>query len=71
MKECLLSTMENNTCKKYSNEEEKSNIFVDNSQLFEGEIPGYLDDLLQHSKKSVFIIGNQNNNNPLPKKRIN
>ena len=70
MKECLLSTMENNICKKYSNEEEKSNIFVDNSQLFEGEMPGYLDDLLQHSKKSVFIIGNQNNNNSLPKKRI-
>ena len=70
MNECLLSEMENNFYKNYSNEEEKSNNIIDKNQLFEREMPGYLDDLLQHSKKTVFIIGNQNNNNPSPKKRI-
>ena len=70
MNECLLSEMENNICKSYSNEEENTNYIIDKSQLFEAEMPGYLDDLLQHSKKAVFIIGNQNNNNPSPKKRI-
>ena len=70
MNECLISEMENNICQKYSNEEVNSNNIIDENQLFEGEMPGYLDDLLQHSKKTVFIIGNQNNNNPSPKKRI-
>ena len=69
MNECLLSELEDNISKKYSNEEEKYNNIKDKNQLFEGEIPGYIDDLLQHSKKKVFIIGNQNNNNPSPKKR--
>ena len=63
MNECLLSEMKNNIGKKKPNEVEKSNIILDNNKIFEGEMPGYLDDILQHSKKTVFIIGNQNNNN--------
>ena len=70
MNECLLSEMKNNIGKKKPNEVEKSNIILDNNQIFEGEMPGYLDDILQHSKKTVFIIRNQNNNNNSPKKRI-
>ena len=63
MGDFLLNSLENNFESKILNEE--------NNQNEENDIPGYLDSFLQYSKKSVFIIGNnEKNHNSIAKKRL-
>ena len=63
MGDFLLNNLENNVENKNLNEENNHNEEID--------MPGYLDSFLQYSKKSVFIIGNnEKNHNPITKKRL-
>ena len=63
MGDFLLNSLENNFESKILNEE--------NNQNEENDMPGYLDSFLQYSKKSVFIIGNNEKNyNSIAKKRL-
>ena len=62
----FLNNLENNVENK-----NLKDIKVDNNQNEEIDMPGYLDSFLQYSKKTVFIIGNNDKNmNSITKKRI-
>ena len=71
MSDYLCDDKENKSRKKNLLTEELSHNIINKTQIYEADIPGYLDDFLQHSKKTVFIIGNNVNIiNPSKKKRI-
>ena len=71
MDDYLNNEQENKSRKKNQLSEELSHNIVNKTQIYEADIPGYLDDFLQHSKKTLFIIGNNVNIiNPPTKKRI-
>ena len=71
MDDYLNNVQENKSRKKNQLSEELSHNIVNKTQIYEADIPGYLDDFLQNSKKTVFIIGNNVNIiNPPTKKRI-
>ena len=70
--ELIIDNMENNNGKKYkkiayTEGMENNNI----GEANEVDVPSYLNDFLQYSKKTIFITGNNNiNTNPSPKKII-
>jgi len=66
MKDSLLDDTNNEQTKNSSIAEEISQ----KNQNYDIDMPDYLDDFLQRSKKTVFIIGNNNNINSTIKNRI-
>ena len=66
MKDSLLDDTNNEQTKNSSRAEEISQ----KNQNYDIDMPDYLDDFLQRSKKTVFIIGNNNNINSTIKNRI-
>ena len=70
MKDSLLDDTNNEQTKNSSRVEEISQNASKNSQNYDIDMPDYLDDFLQRSKKTVFIIGSNNNINSTTKNRI-
>ena len=70
MKDSLLDDTNNEQTKNSSRVEEISQNASKNSQNYDIDMPDYLDDFLQRSKKTVFIIGNNNGVNSTTKNRI-
>ena len=70
MKDSLLDDTNNEQTKNSSRVEEISQNVSENSQNYDIDMPDYLDDFLQRSKKTVFIIGSNNNINSTTKNRI-
>jgi len=67
--------MENNSIiymeQKSKENDSETTEMTKNSQSYDVDLPGYLDNFLNHSKKKIFVIGNNENIiNSSPKKRI-